>query len=72
MRIEKRGKSFVVLCTGCGLPYVTLRAGRLLIRSRHHGSTHTNVLDIEDLKKIIAALALPVRHALPQLIISQC
>jgi hypothetical protein len=57
MRVEQRGKSLVVLCTCCSLPFATLRRGRLVIRSRHHGGIHTNELDLEDLKRILEALA---------------
>lgn len=30
----------------CNLPFAILRGRKLIIRSRHHGETHTNEIDI--------------------------
>ena len=56
MRIERRGKSLVLLCTCCDLPFARLQFGRMVIQSSHHGDKHSNALDLEDLKRVLEAL----------------
>jgi hypothetical protein len=56
MRVEQRGKSLGLLCTCCDLPFARLQFARLVIESNHHGTKHSNALDLEDLRMIIEAL----------------
>ena len=56
MRIERRGKSLVVLCTCCDLPFARLQFGRLVIQSKHYSDNHWNSLSPEDLESILELL----------------
>jgi hypothetical protein len=56
MRIEQRGKSLVLLCACCDLPYAKLQFGRLVLQSKHHGDDHTNGLEPQDLECILELL----------------
>ena len=56
LRIERRGKSLVLLCTCCDLPFARLQFGRLVVESKHHGDVHTNALTLENLEKILELL----------------
>ena len=42
-------------CEKCDLPFMVVRGRKVHVKSRHHGRTHTNVVDILDL--IDAALS---------------
>ena len=53
LRIERRGKSLVVLCTCCDLPFARVQFGRLVIQSKHHSDNHSNALDLQDLERIL-------------------
>lgn len=39
-------------CDTCGLPYAVVRNGMIFIKSRHHGRTHTNSIDIMSVVEI--------------------
>lgn len=39
-------------CDVCELPYAVVRGSKVYIKSRHHGRTHTNVIDVLDLVEV--------------------
>lgn len=41
----------VLRCTCCGLPFATVQNGVVVIQSKHHGETHTNVVAVAELMK---------------------
>lgn len=46
--------SDIVLRCQCGLPWGRLSNGVLIIESRHHGQTHTNVIAVAELQRLAA------------------
>ena len=53
MRIERRGESALLFCSGCNLPFAVMERDRLTIQSRHKGNQHLNSLDIAELETIL-------------------
>ncbi len=56
MRIEQRGKSVVLLCGCCDLPFARLQFKRLVIQSKHYSDSHSNSLGPDDLESILELL----------------
>lgn len=38
-------------CHECGIPYAALQKGHLVVKSRHHGQCHVNVIAVAELVK---------------------
>lgn len=53
-------QSEVLRCVHCGTPIAEIQGGVLVIRSKHHGQQHINLLRLEDLKQKMEA-TLPSR-----------
>jgi hypothetical protein len=45
-------ENHVLRCAICGLPYARIVNGTLVIESRHHGETHTNVIAVSEVTRI--------------------
>jgi len=56
LRIERRGGTQALICACCNLPFARVQFGRLVIQSKHYSEAHTNALELEDLKKLVAVL----------------
>lgn len=55
---EKTGHSFFIRCEHCGVPIAEYRGGFLIIKSKHFGEKHINVINVSDLEKIDKGLYL--------------
>lgn len=40
-------------CGACTLPYARVQNGILVIQSDHYGKTHTNVLTLEEVRRLL-------------------
>ncbi len=47
-------------CDACGYPFATLRNGKLVIQSNHHGEKHYNSLTPEQLEALARRLREPI------------
>ena len=52
-------ESSLLRCDQCGYPFATLRNGKLVIQSNHHGEKHYNSLTVEELENIARRLREP-------------
>ena len=44
----------VLRCSCCGLPWAEIQNGCLVIKARHHGQEHINVLSLAQLAKLLS------------------
>lgn len=40
-------------CACCDLPFAVVQRGVLVIQSRHHGQKHSNVITLEELRRML-------------------
>lgn len=57
LHIETRGDVSVLICSSCKRPLLTIKAGTMVIDSRHGSATHTNTLTASHLKMLIVEMA---------------
>jgi hypothetical protein len=53
--VVRREEAIVMRCRHCGTPYLELQDGAVVIRSRHHGELHVNVVSLRTLAEMAAA-----------------
>lgn len=49
-------KALKLLCSCCPLPFAHIVGDKLVITSRHDNKTHSNALDVERLKQLLAVM----------------
>ena len=54
---EHLSRPAVLLRCQCGLPWIKIQNGCIIVQSRHHGETHTNTASIDMLRQMAEAQA---------------
>lgn len=55
--MERRLRVNALPCAQCGTPFAEVVGGALVIRSKHHGREHVNVLTAEQLRLLLGGRA---------------
>ena len=55
-------ETVVLRCGVCGLPWAKVQNGVLIVESHHHSDKHTNVMPLDELKRMAEEALEKARH----------